>query len=1423
MACVAGTGPNDNQTDCRQCAGNSISTLGTCQACGRSTVANHAKTQCDDISQSDGVMDMSVVADVIEVAGNSSSSNLLIQTSLRLTAIDSAASIEGTLQHRSLATMFAAELASSLGIGRSEVYVATIIAVESDGRRQMQTEHQDSIVAFVMVSSHSVSVLRNLQDQLNDPSSPLLNSPTTSMIDPNVKPIFSFVCQPGTIRTVGAAQCYPCPAEKVPNIEQSGCTACGLGTTPSLDGTTCICDLGWYSYSEPQYGSFQQAIVCHEAEFENLPRSLTPGCNKCGQCVSCNYPDVVVAPGYVRIFGPPITETRRRLQGDLQPPPISIFRCVFEHGCHAVGTVFANQTGCKTCNQKIRSLPLNTGCQYPFTGHFCSKCIDGYEIETTNMDYKCVRCGDAINSDWWTPCVFLVLVAVLVALRKRLLKLLVPRPEKLAIIQAIIRSGIQPARIMITYAQITGALGPILEFAPPEMFKGFADTFASVFRLSFLDVFASTQCLGVDTFHHRFVLQVAVMPLVVLLSPTILFLIQRMKDPTIDAAAVRGQLFFAVFLIYPSVCAHCFACFVTLRIAPGVEVLRDDDRLLYDDSEHIPYRYVATVLIVAFAFGVPLVTAGLLFRAQQQLPSVDKELQARVSQAFRVSMGEAEAVINDITIGSTYGFLTDAFKPTFFMTETLDMLRKLGLVGGLLFVEPGSVAQAMVALCFALGFLSRHMWARPYKFDADNHLRAATEVHTCMMIAVALAFRTDLDSTHSAFFGLEDEGAFDQFAEDSAERKRAYDWLLVSTFVICVPAMFTLTMVRKVRLIQKTLQYTAKATEAKSDRQTRMIFGFRRFQLGLLNDKETQALADYISTELAVTNEHQRAGRRLWNDLTVATHLRSKELASLLGKIQEELPRSHSIGYHFTDLDSANLILGSIGIRASTVGQLGGGVSISLQSPVDFEWDSLSPTSFHKRCGDALWGTKWYEVMPGSPPSDLKDKIVSGEWMGTWPAARDDWGKWRKKLEVVLVLRIPSAENRDPNRIVPGRGSVYIVPPADCVRNDFNDTDQARYLSNTTIEKALLLKPPKSDGVQVLDGITKRNVNARVKCISDRDSNGAMVQVQLAEIDFDTRVVEELRGGYCYEKMPWMKAVVKLSAVVSATPADASSQAYLERHRRLHDMAAHTKHWPENVSRFTAEEMKGALRAIEQAEMHCYTILYHYCRADEARRMCEVGNGLDASVEVTLVSPVDLGWKKFQEGNFVENAGRMLWGDSWRDGHAHALQAVVIVAVPSNVVQDCMVESLWKPTRLHESLMMAERVGSHSEGLVYSNAFVRKSYILEPTNRRVSATVSDHVDRNDDDFATRIESSLVLATQGNSPKAKKVATTQRNSSTRCTTPPHGLSRDPPPISRIDTGVPSVATLRTTTPQRISRLPPPLPIGPATTRSTAAMP
>jgi hypothetical protein len=120
-------------------------------------------------------------------------------------------------------------------------------------------------------------------------------------------------------------------------------------------------------------------------------------------------------------------------------------------------------------------------------------------------------------------------------------------------------------------------------------------------------------------------------------------------------------------------CTYSFACFMSVPVAPGVAVLESDDRILYDSDEHLPYIYAAGAVIVLVAFGVPLATAGLLFVVHRRIEPVNASVKARVGEAFRISADEAEAVVNDIQLGSQYGYLTNAFKPQFFFAESLDM------------------------------------------------------------------------------------------------------------------------------------------------------------------------------------------------------------------------------------------------------------------------------------------------------------------------------------------------------------------------------------------------------------------------------------------------------------------------------------------------------------------------------------------------------------------------------------------------------------------------------------------------------------------------------------------------------------------------------------------------------------------------------
>ena len=81
--------------------------------------------------------------------------------------------------------------------------------------------------------------------------------------------------------------------------------------------------------------------------------------------------------------------------------------------------------------------------------------------------------------------------------------------------------------------------------------------------------------------------------------------------------------------------------------------------------------------------------------------------------------------------------------------------------------------------------------------------------------------------------------------------------------------------------------------------------------------------------------------------------------------VHTQVAKGKDIALHFTDTNSAQVITHSMGLRASTAGQLGGGVSVCLKSLADFGWGD-GEARFAMMIGKALWGSKWYEVMPGA-------------------------------------------------------------------------------------------------------------------------------------------------------------------------------------------------------------------------------------------------------------------------------------------------------------------------------------------------------------------------------------------------------------------------------------------------------------------------
>merc|ERR1712048_760254 len=149
----------------------------------------------------------------------------------------------------------------------------------------------------------------------------------------------------------------------------------------------------------------------------------------------------------------------------------------------------------------------------------------------------------------------------------------------------------------------------------------------------------------------------------------------------------------------------------------------------------------------------------------------------------------------------------------------------------------------------------------------------------------------------------------------------------------------------------------------------------------------------------------------------------AKEMQHLYDKLLLETSRIETLVCHFTSRASIDLILGpgSKGLRASKMGQGGGGLSVCKVSPSQVGWEAYGSGEWRQTVGKALFGQKWETVLEGNEHAD--------------------------KLECVLFLRIKQSIVDDEANIVPGRGDCVIIPRHELYEHE----DGHHYLSKANV------------------------------------------------------------------------------------------------------------------------------------------------------------------------------------------------------------------------------------------------------------------------------------------------------------------------------------------------------------------------------------
>ncbi len=507
--------------------------------------------------------------------------------------------------------------------------------------------------------------------------------------------------------------------------------------------------------------------------------------------------------------------------------------------------------------------------------------------------------------------------------------------------------------------------------------------------------------------------------------------------------------------------------------------------------------------------------------------------------------------------------------------------------------------------------------------------------------------------------------------------------------------------------------------------------------------QSTNGLEQYLSNIKQMANDdNYDKGIRIWNSKLIVANFDPGQMKTLLDDMRSRLPKSQDLALHFTKLKSArHICLGCPGIRSSEEGQLGGGVSISLELLHELKWakgsnscDDEANFEFAMKVGGRLWGTKWFELMPGSPPADLAERLIELPRYGFQPhrlseeelaAARGSshgkpvWGSKKAKLETALLVRVPSAAKRDSKRILPGRPSVYIIPHVDC---EIDPIDSEYYYSTSNIEALLVLQLPSGQSMSTLDNLTDTGEVHRVQVIhqqSDDTPNGL-----LTVLSADACVADSVQIKHS-DRRPLLSSYTAVLGRLYNT------SSLLERHQ--HFAAQRKKLWLENIARFTAAEMEAAVAGVEQLMPHSHASGFFFTNLKVAQGLCnESGCGGIASpvdgIKVCLKHPAYLDWQQNATGKFKANVATLMELDE------SEIQVMVVLQMPTTAVLKAALSDTSQAIFTIPPLWLTNT----DTEWVYANAHIWKVYQLDSVSTRIKEDINGY-EGPQDGYAWQLE------------------------------------------------------------------------------------
>jgi hypothetical protein len=302
-----------------------------------------------------------------------------------------------------------------------------------------------------------------------------------------------------------------------------------------------------------------------------------------------------------------------------------------------------------------------------------------------------------------------------------------------------LRIPIVAFQILTQYISITG-------FTLPDIYRDFLK-WIDVLNLDFSWMMSLGCIVTIDFYQKLHMVTLTPFAVVAFLAYTHTILLRREQVQAVNTSArvvaptrtarlekalAKHYLAFLAmtFLVYSTVSTavfQTFACDVVDSAAPTISYLRADYSIQCGTAKHNAYKVYAAFMVIIYPLGIPALYAWLLWNNKHKL-NVAHESSIRMLSRHR-----------DVSLRPTR-FLWKTYTPQMYYWEVIECMRRLLLTGAIVFIAPGTSAQAAIACLLAVISMAVALYCQPHadRLDANIYTTGAMIVFLSMFLSLAI-------------------------------------------------------------------------------------------------------------------------------------------------------------------------------------------------------------------------------------------------------------------------------------------------------------------------------------------------------------------------------------------------------------------------------------------------------------------------------------------------------------------------------------------------------------------------------------------------------------------------------------------------------------------------------------------------------------